>query len=211
MRDVKIKLFILFICCLGLMACGKGTEDQESLPTTTIDSGEYVYMPEFWALDPLEGISGEQYMVRSILPTTKDLYYAVKTYGADSNAYMNYRSYNDFAKLNRIPTNVLQATGAPFVDIFMEEGEENFYILWSDYIAAEEESYDYLSKITYNKITQSYISEYKVSLDELWANKWNSFLGTMWWIRKEIFMDFPTVSFMSLMQKAICRELLSGK
>lgn len=179
MRDVKIKLFIMFICCLGLMACGKGTEDQESLPTTTIDSGEYVYMPEFWELDPLEGLEGERYLVSSIGPTEEYLYYAVRTYGEKSSAYIVYRSYTDFKKTNLIPIEILKPKGNPYVDMFIEDGEGNNYVVWSDYIEAEGKSYSYLSKITFNQLLGTYIPGYKVSLDELWANKWNSFLGTM--------------------------------
>jgi len=179
MRDVKIKLFLMFICCLGLMACGKGTEDQESLPTTTIDSGEYVYMPEFWELDPLEGLEGERYLVSSIGPTEEYLYYAVRTYGEKSSAYIVYRSYTDFTKTNLIPIEILEPKGNPYVDKFIEDGEGNNYVVWSDYIEAEGKSYSYLSKITFNQLLGTYIPGYKVSLDELWANKWNSFLGTM--------------------------------
>ena len=176
MGEIKIKLFILLFCCLGLVACGMENENPQELPTPMTDGGEYVYVPEFWELDPLEGIGGERYMVNGIRPTSKYLYYAVKAYDDENTTYLTYRPYNDFAGINRIPIKVLQAAGAPLVQEFIEEGEENFYILWSDYIATEEKSYNYLSKISYSKLTKSYIPEYKVSLDELWVNKWNNYL-----------------------------------
>ena len=169
MRDVKIKLFIMFICCLGLMACGKGTEDPEALSTTTIDNGEYVYMPECWELEPLEGLEGGRYLVSSIRPAEEYLYYAVRTYGEKSNAYIVYRSYTDFTKINLIPIEILKPKGNPYVDMFIEDGEGNNYVVWSDYIEAEGKSYSYLSKITFDQLLGTYIPGYKVSLEQFFG------------------------------------------
>lgn len=175
MRTIAAKLFIFFICCLGLAACGKDTDNTQEVPGITSDGGEYVYMPTFWELDPLEGIEGERYMVRGVLPTEEQLYYAVKTYDEGSDMYIFYRSYQEFLIINQIPTRVLQASGAPFVDTITEDGAGNLYVLWSDYIEAEEKSYDYLSRISFNKISGSYVADYKVGLDDLWVNKWNNY------------------------------------
>lgn len=176
MGHFKTKLFIFFLCCLGLAACGKDTENTQEAPVITGDGGEYVYMPTFWELDPLEGIGGGRYMVRGVLPTEEQLYYAVRTYDEGSDAYLFYRSYREFSTINQIPIRVLQASGVPIVDTITEDGEGNLYILWSDYIEAEEKSYDYLSKISFNKISESYVADYKVSLEDLWTNKWNNYI-----------------------------------
>lgn len=176
MGHFKMKLLIFFMYCLGLSACGRDTENTQEVPGITGDGGEYVYMPTFWELDPLEGIEGERYMVRGVLPTEEQLYYAVKTYDEGSDMYLFYRSYQEFSTINQIPTRVLQASGVPFVDTITEDGAGNLYVLWSDYIEAEEKSYDYLSKISFNKISGSYVADYKVSLDDLWVNKWNNYI-----------------------------------
>lgn len=172
----KVTKWVVFIlCCVGLMACGKESENSEGLAVAAPDNGEYVYVPEFWELDPLEGLEGERYMVSSMNPTEESLYYAVKTYGEKSNAHILYRSYSDFAKINKIPTETLQSSGSPYVDFLIEGGAENYYLVWSDYIREEEKDYSYLSKFTFNQVTGAFTPGYRVSLDELWVDKWNNF------------------------------------
>lgn len=176
MRHFKTKLFIFFWCFLVLSACGKETENTQEAPVITGDGGEYVYVPTFWELNPMESMEGVRYIVSGILPTEEQLYYAVRTYDEGSDVYIFYRSYREFSTINQIPTRVLHASGVPYVDTITEDGEGNLYILWSDYIETEKKSYDYLSKISFNKITESYVADYKVSLDDLWTNKWNNYI-----------------------------------
>lgn len=174
MRAIRNRVNILrmaICCCLCMAACSKGNENPEGTNAEVPGSGEYAYIPQYVEINPAEETGGEKIYFGSAMLNTDGFLYTYNVYSDKVDTYIQYRDFDNISELQGISTDLLQASGKAFVDRCFSDHEGNLYFVWDDVINEEGDSICYLSKFT-----KQFLPVYKITLDDIWVDKWNNYI-----------------------------------